>query len=46
VPPSTTVAYLTRFPQQRVHRYPDFDHQCCWAGRWPQWLQRAIDDLD
>lgn len=42
VPPIVVASFARGHPGSRVVVVDDFDHQCCWTGRWPELLaQRA-----
>jgi pimeloyl-ACP methyl ester carboxylesterase len=39
VPPATTSAYFRRYPLAQRQVFEDYDHACCWADAWPEWIR-------
>jgi dienelactone hydrolase len=42
VPPAIAESFRRRHEAARVVVVDDFDHECCWAARWPELLDRAL----
>jgi hypothetical protein len=42
VPPSVAMSFKTHHPEADIVEVENFDHRCCWAKKWPQFL---IDTL-
>jgi hypothetical protein len=38
VPPGVVASFSRRHPESKVVVVDEFDHQCCWTGRWPELL--------
>jgi poly(3-hydroxybutyrate) depolymerase len=45
VPEKMAARYLARVPAERIWRYPDFTHMCCWRRVWPQVHARVMGEL-
>jgi pimeloyl-ACP methyl ester carboxylesterase len=43
VPPALLRDFLAAQPGPRVHRYPEFDHSCCWTQVWPEILREVSE---
>lgn len=37
--------YLARVPADRIWRYPQLDHTCCWLSVWPEVYARVMSQL-
>lgn len=46
VPYIAAQRYLQRLPPDRISRYVDFDHTCCWEAEWPAVLLRVHEELE
>ncbi len=46
VPYIAAQRYLQRLPPDRVSRYADFDHTCCWEAVWPSVLLHVHEELE
>ena len=45
VPPAVVESFHRGHPEARVVIIADFDHACCWAERWPEFLREAATNL-
>lgn len=45
VPDGAAERYLKRVPKDRIWRFQDFDHVCCWVRAWPSIFARARSEL-
>ena len=41
VPPAIVESFGRSHPEAQVVVIPDFDHECCWVERWPEFLDKA-----
>ncbi len=46
VPPAINARYWASVPAQRLLRYPQADHNCCWENLWPGILELVRRQLD
>lgn len=42
VPPAVVTSFSRGHPEARVVVLDEFDHECCWAERWPELLRSAV----
>jgi len=45
VPFDSVRRFLASQAQALIWRYDDFDHRCCWAERWPEIVDRVLQEL-
>jgi hypothetical protein len=38
IPPALASRFAVRQPHAHFKIYPEFDHLCCWEGKWPEIL--------
>jgi hypothetical protein len=43
---SMAARYLIRVPPERIWRYPQLDHACCWMSVWSEVRMRVMDELE
>ena len=42
VPPAIVESFKRSHPEARIVVVADFDHECCWVERWPEFLGKAV----
>lgn len=45
VPAAASGRYLERVAPDRIWRFPQFDHECCWVREWPALFARIATEL-